>query len=86
MCVCVCVCVSITALHGLENWTHTRPNPQLLNQTQKSQPEPILKMIFNPCPTHKTITELTRMEYEPETYKFPVIKIIYWEANSTFPF
>ena len=32
------------ALHGLESWTHTRPNQQLLNlhqtQTHKSQPEP----------------------------------------------
>jgi len=53
VCVCVCVCVCacacthmnmyIRAPHGLVSWTHTRPNPQLLNlhptQTDKSQPE-----------------------------------------------
>ena len=48
--VCVCVCV----FEPSTGWkAQLTPNP-------KSQPEPnpvpILKIILNPCPTHKTIT------------------------------
>ena len=60
------------ALHGLES--STQPNPQLLN----------------PHPTHAQISIRTQLvpilktESEHETYKIPVIKIIYWKTSSTF--
>jgi len=69
--------IGTRALDGLESSTHTQPKPTNL------KPNPTrthTKIKLNPYPSQPT-----RVESQPETYKIPVIKIIYWKTNSTFP-